>query len=67
MEFKSIQIHHDKTGCIPYFIGEVTGCLHTLPVEPHVISRCISGNQCQTKCICAILVNDFQWINTIAQ
>ena len=63
----SFQIHHDKSRCIPYFICKVSGSLHTLPVETHVISGCITRNQCQTECICTVFINDFKRIDTISE
>ena len=62
-----IQIHHDKTGCIPYFIGKVAACFHTLPVETHVITGRIAGYQCHTKSICTVFINNLQRIDTIAK
>ena len=65
--FRFLQIHHNETGSIPYFIGKVSACLYSFPIETHIVTRCISGNQCQTQCICSVLVDDFQRINTISQ
>ena len=39
-----LHVHHNKPGRIPYLVGKITACLHTLPVETHVVARCISGN-----------------------
>ena len=60
-------MHHNETGRIPYLIGKVTACLHTLPVETHIITRCISCDKRETKGICTILINHLQWIDTIAE
>ena len=35
-------------------------------VETHIITRSISGDQCQTQGICTVLVNDFQRIDTVS-
>ncbi len=36
-------------------------------VKTHVVPRCISCDQCQTKCICAVFINNFQRIDTISK
>ena len=63
----SVHIHHDKTGGVPYLIGKITACFHSFKIEPHVVSGCISGNQRETQRVGAVLVNDFQRINAVAQ
>ena len=65
--FRFLQIHHNETGSIPYFVGKVSAGLYSLPVETHIITRCISGDQSQTQCICTVFVNNFQRIDTISQ
>ena len=61
------QVHKNKTRSIPDLICEVTTGLYTLPVKTHIISRCVTGHQRKTKCISAILVNDFKRINTVSK
>ena len=36
-------------------------------IETHVITRRITCDQCHTKCICTILIDDLQWIDTISK
>ena len=62
-----LHIHHDETGCVPYLVCEVTACFHSLPVETHVVARCISGDQRHTQGICAVLVDNLKRIDTIAK
>ena len=61
------QIHHNKSGCIPYLICKVSAGFHTFHVETHIISGSISGHQGKTQSICSILVNDFQRVDTISK
>ena len=63
----ALQIHHNETGCIPDFVCKITAGLYTFPVETHVISRCITCDQSQSKCICAVFINNFQRIDTISE
>ena len=62
-----LHVHHDKTGCVPYLVGKVPAGLHTLPVETHVVAGCVTGHQRQTQRICAVFVDHFQRIDTVAQ
>ena len=63
--FRFLQVHHDKSGSVPYLIGKVPAGFHSLPVETHIISRGISGDQSKAERIGSILVNHFQGINTV--
>ena len=62
-----IQVHHDEAGCIPHLVGEVTAGLHPLPIEAHIVAGRISGDQRETQCIRAVLINHLQRVNTISQ
>ena len=41
-QFFIAQIHHNKSGSIPYFICKVTACFYTFIIETHIITRCIT-------------------------
>ena len=62
-----LEVHHDKTGSVPYFVGEVTAGFHTIPVETHVVSGGVSGHKSQAERICAVFVDDFQRIDTVSE
>ena len=62
-----LNVHHDETGCIPYLVRKVTACFHTLPIEAHIVARCVTGHQCHTKCIGAVLVDNLERIDTISK
>ena len=63
----AVHVHHDKSGGIPHLVGEITGVLYSLIIESHIISRCISGDQCQSQCIRTVLIDDLQRIDAVAQ
>ena len=63
----SFHIHKDETRRIPYLIGKITACLYSFIIETHVITRRITCDQCHTKCICTILIDNIQRVDTIAQ
>ena len=63
----ALQVHHNETGSIPDLICKVTAGFYTLPVETHIISRCITCHQCQTKGICAVFVDNLQRIDTVSK
>ena len=60
-------IHHNETGCIPDLVCKVSAGFYSFIVETHIITRRITGNQGKTQCICAILINNLQRIDTIAK
>ena len=65
--FCFFQVHHDETGSVPYFVCEVSAGFHTLPVETHIVTRCITGHQSKTQGVRAVFVDDFQRIDTVTQ
>ena len=67
MEVEAIQVHLDESRCIPYLIREVPRVLDSLPVESHVISRCVSCHQGKSQRVCAVLVDDFERIDTVSK
>ena len=42
--FRFFQVHHDKSGSVPYFVCKVSAGFHTFPVETHIVTRCITGH-----------------------
>ena len=60
-------IHQNKTGRIPYFICKIPACFYPFIIETHIISRRISGYKRKPQRIRAVLVNDLQRINSVAQ
>ena len=36
-------------------------------VETHIVTRCITGYQGQTQCICTVFINNLQRVNTISK
>ena len=60
-------VHHDEPGSVPYLIGKVTAVLNSFIIETHIITGCVSCDQCQTKRICAVLINNFQRINSVSE
>ena len=60
-------VHHDKAWCIPDLVCKVSWCLNTLIVETHIVSWCVSCHKCHTKCISAVLVNNFKRINSVSK
>ena len=67
MDRSLLHVHHDETGCVPYLVCKVAACLNSLPVETHVVARCITGDQGHTQGICTVLVDHLQRIDTVAQ
>ncbi len=61
------QVHHDETGRVPYFVGEVPAGLHALHVETHVVAGRVSGDQRQTERVRAVFVDDFERIDTVSE
>ena len=61
------QMHHNETGCIPYLIGKVTAGFYTFVVETHIVTRRITCNKGETKCVCTVFINNLQRVNTIAE
>ena len=61
------QVHHNKSGRVPYLIGKVSACLYSFPVETHIISGRISGHQSQTQGISAVFVNNLKRVNTVSK
>ena len=61
------KIHHDKPARVPDLVREVPACLNLLPVEAHVISRSIACHECETQRVRAVLVNDLERINAVAE
>ncbi len=62
-----LDIHHDETGSRSIPCLRSSAGLDTLPVETHVVARRVSGHQSQTQCICTVLVDDLQRIDTVAK
>ena len=62
-----LNVHHNESGRIPDLIGKVTAVLHTLPIKAHIIAGRIARNQGHAQGICAVLVDDLQGIDAVAQ
>ena len=61
------QIHHDKSGCIPYLVGEVAARLHSLPVEAHIIARRVACHERHAQRVRAVFVDDLDGIDAVAE
>ena len=63
----AFNVHQCKTGSIPNLVSKVTSGFYTFPIEAHIVTRGVAGNEHEAQSICTILVNNFQRINAIAQ
>ena len=63
----AFHVHQSETGSVPDFVGKVTGCLNALPVEAHIVARGVAGNQHEAQCIGAVLINNLQRVDAVAQ
>ena len=66
LELLLFKVHHDKSGCIPYLVCEVTACLHTLHVESMSFPGAFPVISVRRGASAPVLVNDFQRINTVS-
>ena len=62
-----IHVHENETGCVPYLVGKIPARLYLLVGIAHIVARCVAGNQRETQCVSAVLVNDLQRVNTVAE
>ena len=63
----ALHVHQRKAGSVPDLVGKVTGCLYALPVEAHIVTRGVAGDQHKAQGVSAIFVNNLQRINAVAQ
>ena len=63
----AFHVHQSETGSVPDLVSKVTGCLYTLPVETHIVARGVAGNQHEAQGISAVLVNNLQRVDAVAQ
>ena len=49
-----------KRDAFQTLIGKVSAVLYSLPVETHIITRCIAGDQGHTQGVCAVFVDYLQ-------
>ena len=62
-----VQIHQNKTGCIPHLVGEITARLHAFSVKTHVVAGSIACHKCQAKRIRAIFLNHLERIDSVSE
>ena len=62
-----LYIHKHEPGSVPYFVGKVTAGDDLLLGETHIVTRCISCHESQAQRVSAVLVDNLQRIDTVAQ
>ena len=62
-----LQVHDNEPGCVPQFIGKVSGGFQLVRLESHVISRCDACGQHEPQCIRTVLIDDLQRVDPVAQ
>ncbi len=63
----AIHVHHDETGGIPHLVGEITAVFYPFIVETHVVPGGVAGDQRKPQGIRAVLVDDLQRVDAVAQ
>ncbi len=61
------QVHQHKAGSVPQLIGKVAGSLHLLFDIAHVVARSGAVHQRKAQGVCAVLGNDLQRVDAVAQ
>ena len=61
------QVHQHKAGGVPQLIGKVAGSLHLLLAVTHIVARGGAVHQHEAQCIRAVLGNDLQRVDAVAQ
>ena len=61
----SLEIHPDKTRCVPNLIGKIPAGGYLFIRETDIISRTVPRNHRKAQCIRAILVDNLQWIDPL--
>ena len=57
----------NETACIPKLICKVTACLNLFIRETHIVSWAVTVCKSKAKCVCTVLVDDFQRVDAVAQ
>ena len=63
----TVEVHEDVTGGIPDLVAEVTGGLDLLLGIAHVVSGAVAGDEGEAEGICAVLVDDDQRVDAVAE
>ena len=61
------KVHHNKSGSVPYLVGEVSVGYDSLVIETHVISGRVAGDQRHAERVSAVIGDDLQRIDTVAE
>ncbi len=62
-----IQVHEGELGRVPQLVGEVSISFYSFIIETHIVARGIAGHQSEAQGIGAVFLDDFQWIDAVAQ
>ena len=65
--FAVLHIHHHEAGRIPHLVAEVSAIIQSFPVETHIVTGCVACNQHQTQGVSAVICDNLQRVNPIAQ
>ena len=60
-------VHKNKTACVPNLVHKVASAVNLVGTKTHVATICNTVDERKTKCICAVLVDKLNWVNTVAQ
>ena len=60
-------VHEHEPCCVVHLVAEVPGGLHLLPVEAHVVAGGVAGDQGEAQGVCAVLFDDLERIDAVAQ
>ena len=61
------QVHHDKSGSVPQLVCKVSGSLYLVLDVAHIISGSIACCKHKAESVCAVLVDDLQRVDAVAQ
>ena len=61
------EVHHHKSGCVPYLIAEVAHSLALFDIETHVVSGAVAGDEVKAQCIGTVLFRHLQGIDSVAE
>ena len=61
------EIHQDIARCVPQLVCEVAGVCNLLLCPAHIVSGRVACNQRKAKRVRAVLVDDFERVNAVAE
>ena len=63
----AVNVHEDKAGSVPNLVGKVPAGGHLFVGEAQVVSGAVAGHQSKAQGVRAVLLNDLQGVDSVAQ